>query len=136
MKYKFLEHTADIMFEAYGKNLNELFENAALAIFESTANIKTVKAKIKKEIKLENKDTEELLHDFLSEIIFLKDAKALIFSKVKVSIKKNKLKATLFGDKINKEKQELKDDIKAITYHLFKLEKTKHGYKATAIIDI
>ena len=51
MKYKFLEHTADIMFEAYGKTLNELFENSALAIFESTANIKTVKAKIKKEIR-------------------------------------------------------------------------------------
>ena len=45
-KYKFLEDIAiaDIAYEAYGKDLNELFENAALAIFEFSADIKTIEA--------------------------------------------------------------------------------------------
>jgi SHS2 domain-containing protein len=143
-KYKFLENVAiaDIAYEAYGKNLNELFENAALAIFELSANLKTVEAKQKIEFKLENEKIDNLLYDFLSEILFLKDSKYMVFRKVKVSvneIKKNKkfeLKAALEGDTINPEKQQLENDIKAVTMHMFELKKVKDGYKATVVVDI
>ena len=67
-KFKYLENVAiaDIAFEAYGKNLNEVFENCAYAFFDITCNIKTVKQKIKKEIKLNIKDGKDLLYHFLS----------------------------------------------------------------------
>ncbi len=138
MKFKYLENVAiaDIAFEAYGKNLNEVFENSAYAFFDMTCNPKTVKSKIKKEIKIEDKDEQNLLYNFLAELIFLKDSEQLIFNKVKVLISKNKLKATLYGDKIDYGKQELRNDVKAITYHMFKLEKTKKGYKVTVVVDI
>ncbi len=137
-KYIFLENVAiaDIAYEAYGKNLNEVFENAALAIFELSAEIKTVKSKKKCLIKLENNRIDNLLYDFLSEILFLKDSEYMVFKKVKVSINGNKLNATLFGDTINPEKQHLENDIKAITMHMFKLEKEVDGYKATVVVDI
>ena len=138
MKFKYLENVAiaDIAFEAYGKTLNEVFENAAYAFFDMTCNPKTVKQKIKKVITLKDKDEKNLLYNFLSELIFLKDSKQLIFSKVKVDIKKEKLNATLYGDKINSEEQELRNDIKATTLHMFNLEKNKNGYKATVVVDI
>ena len=138
MKFKYLADVAiaDIAFEAYGKNLNEVFENSAYAFFDMTCNPKTIKSKIKKEIKLQDKDEKNLLYNFLSELIFLKDSKQLIFNKVKVLIKDNKLKAVLYGDKIDYEKQELRNDIKAITLHMFNLEKTKNGYKTTVVVDI
>ena len=101
-----------------------------------TANPKTIQAKITKKITLKNKDEQDLLYDFLSELIFLKDSEQLIFTNVKVSIKNNQLKATLGGDKINPEKQELRNDIKAVTMHLFILEKTKTGYLARVVVDI
>ena len=143
-KYKFLENVAiaDIAYEAYGKNLGELFENAALAIFELSADISTVKTKKKLEIKLENEKIDNLLYDFLSDILFLKDSKYMVFKKVKVAItedKKNKnykLKAALEGDTINPEKQHLENDIKAITMHMFKVEKIKNNWKATVVVDI
>ena len=138
MKFKYLEDVAiaDIAFEAYGKTLNEVFENSAYAFFDMTCNPKTIKNKIKKVIKLKDKDEKNLLYNFLSELVFLKDSKQLIFNKVKVLIKDNKLKAVLYGDKIDYEKQELRNDIKAITLHLFNLEKTKDNYKATVVVDI
>ena len=73
-KYKFLEDVAiaDIAYEAYGKNLNELFENAALAIFELSANLNTIDSRQKVEFELENQKIDILLYDFLSEILFLK----------------------------------------------------------------
>jgi|SRR3989344_7714101 len=137
-KFKYLEDIAiaDIAFEAYGKTLNELFENAAYAFFDITANPKTIQQKIKKTIRLKNHDVKDLLYNFLSELIFLKDSQQLIFSKIKVDIKNNNIAAVLFGDKINPKKQELRNDIKAVTLHLFNLEKMKNNYKATVVVDI
>jgi len=138
MKFKYLENIAiaDIAFEAYGKTLNEVFENSAYALFDMTCNPKTIKQKIKKQIKVKAENERDLLYNFLSELIFLKDSKQLIFSKVKIQIKNNNLQATLYGDKINPEKQELRNDIKAITFYHFNLERKKSGYKATVVVDI
>ena len=143
-KYKFLEKIAiaDIAYYAYGKSLNELFENSALAIFELTAEVRTVDAKKKLQIKLENSKLNNLLYDFLSEILFLKDSKYMVFRNVHVKINENKknknfeLKSTIEGDKINSEKQHLENDIKAITMHMFELKKLKGGYRARIVVDI
>lgn len=140
-KYRFLEDVAiaDIAYEAYGKNLNELFENAALAIFELSAELKTIDAKEKVEFALENEKIDNLLYDFLSEILFLKDSRYMVFKKVKVSIKENgkyHIKALLEGDTINPQKQKLENDIKAVTMHMFELKKEKSGWKATVVVDI
>ena len=88
MKFKFLEKVAiaDIAFEAYGKNLNELFTNVAMAVAETMAEVKTVEPKFKKEIKLENEKIDGLLFDFVGELIYLKDKDAFVFS-IKMAIK-------------------------------------------------
>ena len=140
-KYKFLEDVAiaDIAYEAYGKTLNQLFENSAFAIFELSVNIETVKAKKTLMFKLENETIENLLYDFLSEILFLKDSKYMVFKRVKVAIKEGKkyqLKAMLEGDTINPEKQQLENDIKAVTMHMFEVKKEKNQYTATIVVDI
>ncbi|MAG52720.1 MAG: archease [Nanoarchaeota archaeon] len=135
-KYKFIDHTADVMFEAYGNNLNKLFENAALAVFEVQCDLKKVKRVVKRKIKLKNDDNEKLLFDFLEELIYLKDAKYLVFSKFSVKIKDNQLEAVIEGEKINPDKHELKVDVKAVTLHHFSLKKTKNGWKAIVILDI
>lgn len=141
MKYKYLEDVAiaDIAYEAYGKDLNELFENAATAIFELSAKLNTVEPKSKVEVNLKSGKLDSLLYDFLSEILFLKDTKYMVFRKVKVRIregKKNELHAILEGDGINPKKQQLENDIKAITMHMFELRKVKEGYKAVIVVDI
>lgn len=143
-RYKFLENVAiaDIAYEAYGKDLNELFENAALAIFELSANLDTIESKKRIDVNLENEEIENLLYDFLSEILFLKDSKYVVFKKVKVMIdedkknKKFKLKAILEGDTINPQKQQLENDIKAVTMHMFEVRKEKNHWKAVIVVDI
>tara|TARA_Y100000310_G_scaffold241784_1_gene245850 strand:- start:13947 stop:14366 length:420 start_codon:yes stop_codon:yes gene_type:complete len=137
-KYKVLEDVAiaDIAFEIYGKDLNELFENAALAIFEETTNLNKVEEKEKKTINITTNKTEDQLFDFLSEILFLKDKDSFLFKTAKVDIKKNNLSAELKGEPIDRNKHELRNDIKAITLHMFKIEKTKDGYKATVVVDV
>jgi len=141
MPYKFIEGltTADVAFEAKGKNLSELFESAALAMFDIMANPKKVEKKIIKKFSLEENNLENLMFKFLDEIIFFKDSDALVFNSSEVDVKegkKLKLTATLYGDRIDYKKQELKVDPKAITMHKFEVKKEKKGYVARVVVDI
>jgi SHS2 domain-containing protein len=140
MKYKILEEiaTADVAFETEGTTLNELFENAAFATSDIMVDVKSVEPKITKTIRLMHRQLDFLLFDLLAEIIYLKDAETILFSNFKVEITKHKeyeLKATLIGDNINS-KQEMRNDVKAVTMHMFKIENTKKGFKATIILDL
>ncbi|NQV09031.1 archease, partial [Candidatus Woesearchaeota archaeon] len=137
MKYKFLPDiaTADIAFEAEAETLEELFTACALALEDSMVDLKGVEEKETKIIELESKDIERLLFDWLGELIFLKDSEDLLFSKFNITIKEDKLKAECIGEKINKHKHELKNDVKAVTLHRFKVEESKHGWKASVILD-
>jgi len=140
MKYRFLEHTADAMFEAFGDNLEQLFENSALAVEETMVDIKSVKQIEEYDILLNNKEVEGLLYDFLSELLFLKDTENLLFSKFHIRIHCIKgmyeLIANCFGEKINPKKHKLVADTKAITLHEFKVEQTKNGWMSKVIVDI
>ena len=136
-KYEFLDHTADVLFQAYGKTLDELCLNAALALQEVQVKISTVSPRKKKKIVLQAQTPEQLLFDFLQELVFVKDVEMLVFSKFAVKIVgKYKLTAQCFGEKINLKKHELNVDAKAITMHQFEVKKTKAGWKARVIVDI
>tara|TARA_Y100000310_G_scaffold194711_2_gene194709 strand:- start:1827 stop:2255 length:429 start_codon:yes stop_codon:yes gene_type:complete len=139
--YKFLEDIAiaDAAFEAKGDNLEEVFEASADAVFETSANVKSVGNSFVHKFELENEDIEDLLYEFLEEIVYIKDKDYVVFSKCAVSIKKNGkygLSAKLYGEKIDSEKQELKVDVKAVTMHKFELKKTDSGYFARVVLDI
>lgn len=142
MSYKFLEDIAiaDVAFEATGKTLEELFESAALAVTNTQVkDLKSVKQKVGKEIKVESDSIEMLLFNFLQELIFYKDAELLLFSKFDIKIieeKKYKLKGKAYGEKLNMKKHELLVDVKAVSLHNFKVEKTTKGWKADVILDV
>ncbi len=140
MTYKFIEDIAiaDIAFEATGKDLQELFQSAAEAVIDSFVNTDSVKPA--EEIKIEKKaeNIDKLLFEFLEEIIFIKDKDAIVFHDVAVEVDEKTItaKATLHGDKINREEQELLHDVKAVTMHYWNVEKTEQGWKANVVLDI
>lgn len=140
MPYKFLPEVAvaDIAIEITGKTLDELFRDAAMAVEEQTVNLDDLKDDLEKEIKLEAKSIETLLYDFLSELIFMKDTDQFLFKSVDVNVdeKENVLHAVLKGDLIDPERQELRNDIKAITMHMFSVEQKNDGWKATVVVDV
>ena len=135
--FKFLEHTADIKFQAFGKSLNECFENSALAMIYSQYDGK-IKERIKKKIKVKGKDLENLLYNFLEEILFLIDTKEFLISKIKIKISKDKknLEASLIGDEIKNYK--LTWEVKAVTYNemFVKHDLKNKKWVAQAVIDV
>jgi SHS2 domain-containing protein len=132
--------TADIAFKAYGKDINELFENSAFALFSIIGNVSKVEKKIKKEVKCEAKDLISLMFNWLNELLFLSDSEYIIFSDFKVDIKRIDeknfiLNAICEGETIDEKKHEIKTNVKAATYHNMKIEK-KDFWEAQVILDV
>jgi SHS2 domain-containing protein len=133
-KFKFLEHTADIKFRAFGNSVGEVFENSALALREIISEGK-IKEKIKKQIKVTGEDYESLLYNFLEELLFLFDSEGFILSRAKnLEIKKNKLTATLTGDLA--ENYEINEHIKAVTYNEMFVREEKRKWTAQVVVDV
>lgn len=135
MKFKFLKHTADVKFKAFGKTLNESFENSALAMFKAMSDEK-VKPLKKKAFSVRAKDFESLLYKFLEELLILLDSKNFFLSKIKVKIdeKKLALKAIAFGDKAKNYKIHL--DVKAVTYNSMFVKKEKGKWICQVVLDV
>lgn len=120
-----------------GKDLKSLFAHAALACFEIICEIKKVKPAKLFKFKIAAENLEELLVNFLRELIFQYSAKELLFSKFSVDkIEEKALVARAWGEKIDKKRHIFKNDLKAVTYHGLKVEKTKSGWQAEVIFDM
>jgi SHS2 domain-containing protein len=135
MKYKFLSHTADIKFRAFGKTLNEVFENSGLAMVHVFYD-KTIKYSKIKKINVKGKDLESLMYNFLEELLFLIDAGGFLPGKIKVNIDKDKkiLSSELAGDNIKDYK--VRPDVKAITYNDMFVKKIKNKFVAQVVLDV
>ncbi len=136
MKYKFIEGlTSDVMFESYGKDLKELFENSALALSSVICKLDKVKPKEKEEFEIKGENLENTLFNWLSGIIAIVDTEQKFFSKFKVEkVNETCVKALMWGEPIKPELGETV--VKAVTMYKFKVEKVKKGYKATVSLDI
>jgi len=138
-KFEFVDiTTADVAFVAYGKDLNKLFENAALAFFEVMINTNQVKPKIKREVKVDGDDLVSLMFNWLNNLLIYVDGENLAFSKfdVKIDEKKFNLDAICKGEKIDSKKHETRTAIKAATYHKLDVRKVDNYWKARVIVDI
>lgn len=139
MKYKYLDHTADAMFESYGKDMEEAFVNSALAMFNILTDITKVKSEKKFEIEVKANSYEKLLFDFLGELLFYLDTEHMLFSKfdnMKITKVDNKyeLSCSAIGDLASN--YDTHGDIKAPTYNEMSIKETDDGVIIKAVVDI
>lgn len=136
--YEFIEHTADIGIRVRGGSLEELFKNAASAMFDIIAERKKpAPQSAKKHLKIKQTayTTDELFINWLSELLSLSSAKGLIFSDFEIEkIERSKLSAVAIGE--DSGNYSFNREIKAVTYHEFKLEQNASGWQAEVIFDV
>lgn len=139
MKYKFLKHTADVKFQAFGKTLEEAFSNAAIATFEVMIKTKKIEKNITKKVEINAEDKESLLYKWLEEMLYLLDTEYFMLNSVKnIKISKGKpylLKAEIVGDKFE-DKYELHGAVKAVTYNEMFIKEEKGKVTVQVVLDI
>ncbi len=134
MRYKLLDHTADAMVEIYGKSLNERFENAAYALFDQITDITKVEPKGEMEIVLTAVSRDQLLVDFLQELLFLHDTQDIVFCEFDVITDGKKLDARARGEKFDEKKHPKRSVVKGVTYH--RLEFDDEEGTLTVLFDV
>lgn len=134
-KFEFLEHTADVKFRIYGKNLNEIFSNCASAISHILSRGNKVKKKITYKSYISGEDKESLLYSFIDEMLYLFDAEHFIVSSAKVKINAYGAEILFYGD--NSLKYKDLDSIKAATYAEMYIREIKKGkWEAQVVVDV
>ena len=135
--YELIDHTADVGVKAYGKTLSEAYENAAKGMFDIITDSSEIENIGQYNIELEAPDLEQLLVDWLSELLFLNSAKNIVFGffKVELDDKNNKLSAKVFGEKFDISKHKAGAEIKAVTYHMVEV-KNKKPFFVQVLFDI
>jgi SHS2 domain-containing protein len=126
-RFRFLEHTADAKFQAYGRTLEEAFANAALATASLMWDTGSIARNIRVPVRARGGDLEQLLVRFLGEIIYLVESRFfLLASAEEISIERRgadyELKAVFWGD-TNSEKYQTHGGVKATTYNEMKILK-------------
>ena len=142
MPYEYLEEfgTADIAFDATGRDLPELFMAAADATMNVMIdNLDGIEPRETLQIELSNDNIDLLLFDLLQELIFLKDAECLLLRirEVQVAEKDENyfVTATAEGEPLDAERHHQRADVKAVTLHDFSVERTESGWKARVLLD-
>ena len=125
--YEIIEHTADIGAKAYGDSLSEAFAHAAQAMFDIITDTSQVENKGTYMIELSAENLEELLVDWLGELLFLQGAENLVFGTFEVTVdeKNSTLSAIVSGEELDREKHTIGTEIKAVTYHMLEIQREK-----------
>ena len=131
---------ADTAFEAEGESVEEVFRGATQALLESMANPVTVSGGWERAIERTDVDPSTLLFDWLSEVVYWKDAAGVVFREAPLTLTREGdvwlLRAGLIGAPVDQQTQELHADVKGVTKHRYELKQTGGSWKVIVVLDV
>jgi SHS2 domain-containing protein len=137
--YELIDHTADIGFRARGSSLEELFINAAYALFDIEVHEKRpCLAAIDVPLIVEADSLEDLFVNWLRELQYIFETRRLVLSKFWIDeIDERHIVGQAKGVVFDDSRHEQKLSIKAVTYHQLEITRDENGdWLAKVIFDI
>lgn len=135
--YELFDHTADLGLRIRAGDLNRLFEDAGRALFSAIlANPESVRGVEEVTFHVEGTRYDDLLFDWLAELLFAFDTRRIVFGEFEVRVNPDGLSATARGQPIDPQRHHLDMEVKAITYHRLKVEQDADGWLAEVIVDV
>jgi SHS2 domain-containing protein len=136
-KYKLIDHTADFGMQVFGSDSQELFTNAALALFEMITEMDVLTGRNSCNITVSGADWADLMINWLREILYLWNGKERLVKSVKIlSLSEKNISAIIYFDAYKPDRHLIKTEIKAVTYHQIQVKRSASGWKAQIIFDI
>lgn len=129
-------HDADIGIRGQGATVATAFEQAALALTAIVTDLSQVSADTSVELLCEAPDIEVLFVDFLNTIIFEMATRKMLFSRYQVTINGHQLRATAWGEAVDKLKHQPAVEIKGATYTQLNVTQQNQQWVAQCIVDV
>jgi len=134
--FEFLDHTADAGVRARGDTLAELLVACAEGMFAIVAPGADVREEATVEVALEADGAEALVHAWLGELLFRFAADGFLPRRFKVEATETRLRAVCHGETFDPNRHRGGTEIKAVTYHGFKVERDEAGWTAEVLFDV
>jgi SHS2 domain-containing protein len=132
-RFEEVEHTADIAIRVWGRDLAELFANAAYGMACQLGGMASGNQNVERLVELQAYDTETLLVSWLGELLYLSEREESIFTDFEMlEITPTRLRAIVGGRPIEEHKQH----IKAVTFSDLEIVRTQVGYETTIVFDV
>jgi SHS2 domain-containing protein len=132
--YEVLEHTADVGLRVWGPDLSAVFEQAALGLIAIMGQ-GSGPATRREEISLDAPDDIALLVDWLSEVLFLFDARGFVPRAIDATVTSGRVRAVIDGSDAESFEQ-AGPAVKAVTYHDALVRRTPERYEARVYLDV
>lgn len=135
--YEIFEHTADLGLRVRAPDLATLFADAGRGLTSMiAANLEAIAPVREVRLKVGGTRRDDLLFDWLSEILYLFESEHLLLSQFDVEINPDGVHGIARGEPLDENRHELEHEVKAVTYHGLKVEETPNGWLAEVIVDI
>ncbi len=136
-RYRLIDHTADFGLEIFGSDETALFEEAAVALFELVTDSTTLKAELSRDIEVKGDDWPDLMVNWLRELLYMFNGEEQIICRVAITaIAENRLQATIGSETFDPRRHEIRNEIKAVTYHQIEVGPVDDGWRARVIFDV
>jgi SHS2 domain-containing protein len=140
LKFRYLNHTADAKFQAFGASLEEAFANAALAMVNLMWDPGEAPASRSHTVEVSGSDLQQLLLNFLEEILFLLDSRRFLLRGVEdLRIVSNapgfSLSGVFRGENAGRG-VDIFGDVKAVTYHEMEIVESNDRWSIQVVVDM
>ena len=136
-KYNIINHTSDLGFEFYGDHLAELFVVAGEGLFSAIIDCEDVSCVENFEIEVEGVDLEDLMVNWLRELLYLHQVKRMLLKRFEIlELDDGKLKGRVSGEKYDERRHNILREVKAVTYHDLEVKEINGGWMTKVIFDV
>ena len=135
--FEIADHTADVFIRAFGPGREDVFVQAALAMFSLICDPATVKARDDHPLVLEASSDELLLAAWLNELLYLFETRRVVFASFVVDEGEGGRRwARARGEPQDPDRHEVHAQVKAATYHDLELRRVDGGWEGTVLLDV
>jgi len=161
-RYEVFDHTADLGILFEGRDLADLFETAAFAVFDLMTELPAVEERRTHRFIVTGGDREDLLVNFLRELLYLFNGRGFLVRRCAVRIDDAgepetrsrpapseavsvgpepvppqwRLEAEAAGEPFAPDRHRMKTEIKAVTYHGLEIRETTAGWWGRIVCDV
>ncbi len=136
--HELLDHTGDIGFRVRAGSREALFAGAVRALFDVIVDVETVEARQAVPVSVTGGlDDADGLVRFLSEILFLHDARGWLFRGARsVSLGPSTIEAVAEGEPFDPARHAILRQVKAVTYHRAQVRREGETWVAEIVLDL
>jgi SHS2 domain-containing protein len=127
-----VEHTADWELEVWGPDMATLLVQAAQGMYHLMGIELATGQRDQRRLELETDDREQLLVEFLVELLYLAESERVAFDHLELEVVGHRLRADLEGARVRAQAKE----IKAVTYHRLAVRDTERGLETRIVFDV